>query len=111
MTFDEREGILKRYGISIHTPTQGVTWSYHNPYFDHVISIHTPTQGVTVKLLIKKYILTNFNPHSHAGSDTVKALLDEWDGISIHTPTQGVTCDLLANKFTGEFQSTLPRRE
>ena len=35
-----------------------------------------------------------FNPRSHARSDTVKALLDEWDGISIHAPTQGATAKL-----------------
>ena len=57
-------------GISIHTPTQGVTWSgtYLVPG-GGLISIHTPTQGVT-----------------ETSGVAIKII-----GISIHTPTQGVT--------------------
>ncbi len=41
---------------------------------------------------MRPYIsLTNFNPHSHAGSDMQRSSASAVDGISIHTPTQGVT--------------------
>ena len=33
--------------VSIHTPTQGVTWSVSCAFMDKEVSIHTPTQGVT----------------------------------------------------------------
>ena len=33
--------------ISIHTPTQGVTYLFKQPLPKIPISIHTPTQGVT----------------------------------------------------------------
>ena len=55
--------------ISIHTPTQGVTYRDRVCDFEPSISIHTPTQGVTI------FIDCSFNHTS----------------ISIHTPTQGVT--------------------
>ncbi len=56
------------------------------------ISIHTPTQGVTLRHRPRRTTSSNFNPHSHAGSDDY---LDRdillLKHISIHTPTQGVT--------------------
>ncbi len=97
--------------ISIHTPTQGVTWKMKITPYVQYISIHTPTQGVT---------------HCFPG-------LNEYIHISIHTPTQGVTawreilqnssCDFNPHSHAGSdspikltlvfalFQSTLPRRE
>ncbi len=33
--------------VSIHTPTQGVTWIDHRIIDGSWVSIHTPTQGVT----------------------------------------------------------------
>ena len=64
-----REG-RKGQQISIHTPTQGVT--IHSFLIKNVsrISIHTPTQGVTIVGARRVYSTINFNPHSHAGSDT-----------------------------------------
>ena len=58
---------------------------------DYSISIHTPTRGVTGVELLKKTVSSNFNPHSHKGSDidSLKLLADTV--ISIHTPTRGVT--------------------
>ena len=35
--------------------------------------------------------LTDFNPHSHTGSDLTKTFLFNVSRISIHTPIQGVT--------------------
>ena len=35
------------YAISIHTPTQGVTFHHASRILSFFISIHTPTQGVT----------------------------------------------------------------
>ena len=55
--------------VSIHTPTQGVTFLLVVVYHSNKVSIHTPTQGVTF-LLVVVY-------HSNK--------------VSIHTPTQGVT--------------------
>ena len=60
---------LAQGGVSIHTPTKGVT--YFKGILDKLsyVSIHTPTKGVTeinVSLKIKPY-------------------------VSIHTPTKGVT--------------------
>ncbi len=76
-------------GISIHTPTQGVTgqgWNYWQYYHD-------------------------FNPHSHAGSDQVPIQWPLLFLISIHTPTQGVTAIAINRFICVKFQSTLPRRE
>ena len=55
--------------VSIHTPTQGVTYRETLVYAHVMVSIHTPTQGVT-------------------NSIGITANLYE---VSIHTPTQGVT--------------------
>ena len=76
-------------GISIHTPTQGVTGGAYAVALLRRISIHTPTQGVTYVLMC-----------GAAGSI-----------ISIHTPTQGVTDLRDGELHIFQFQSTLPRRE
>ena len=55
--------------ISIHTPTQGVTTWEQAAARPEIISIHTPTQGVTYKRTGDYAGLSDFNPHSHAGSD------------------------------------------
>ena len=78
-----------------------------------LISIHTPTQGVTFSLIFFFFQRVYFNPHSHAGSDYPNELLtDKANFISIHTPTQGVTTQM-SYWPTRQilFQSTLPRRE
>ena len=76
------------------------------------ISIHTPTQGVTPCFWGSFRAFCDFNPHSHAGSDPYRHWqLNKWYLISIHTPTQGVTSDLPHYRLSGQFQSTLPRRD
>ena len=77
--------------ISIHTPTQGVTSLQYPFCLFPEISIHTPTQGVTFCKCSFIWHYKNFNPHSHAGSDSTSFLSASVFMISIHTPTQGVT--------------------
>ncbi len=76
------------------------------------ISIHAPTQGATpaasAALIAKKFQSTlprrerqklyrdnvqaqNFNPRSHAGSDSTSPFFSQSLSISIHAPTQGAT--------------------
>ena len=108
------------------------------PYFFRLlelpvyVSIHTPTQGVTYWRESLNGALC-FNPHTHAGcdpdiSDCMFALPQfqsthprrvwlsiTWrrlrsPNVSIHTPTQGVT-DYMTSAASGDkFQSTHPRR-
>ena len=85
------------YGISIHTPTKGVTYLWICNRFSSQISIHTPTKGVTlsssfsvpkvsisihtptkgVTILSQKVFSTSsdFNPHSHKGSDWLTSIM------------------------------------
>ncbi len=56
------------WGVSIHTPTQGVTRSCSRSWTVSHVSIHTPTQGVTFHRLIRPST-RSFNPHTHAGCD------------------------------------------
>ena len=55
--------------ISIHTPTKGVTGVSILGVAGSYISIHTPTKGVTKHTQNLFKVTTNFNPHSHEGSD------------------------------------------
>ena len=55
--------------ISIHTPTRGVTDRINGLLMVGGISIHTPTRGVTSKGVLFGNEHTDFNPHSHKGSD------------------------------------------
>ena len=98
--------------VSIHTPTQGVTGCNGYAVYDYIVSIHTPTQGVTrdilMMLITKMFQSTHprrvwlrrssnsiasksFNPHTHAGCDSVARIERAERSVSIHTPTQGVT--------------------
>ena len=74
------------------------------------VSIHTPTQGVTLRGMALQTILNRFNPHTHAGCDDDVLKTAIVTKVSIHTPTQGVTnlISIFTTKF--EFQSTHPRR-
>ena len=76
--------------ISIHTPTQGVTQRTPLVVAMSQISIHTPTQGVTFRIRNSLQDIWDFNPHSHAGSDSYF---------------------YYTTKLIKIFQSTLPRRE
>ena len=57
--------------VSIHTPTQGVTQTPNNEYVLAYVSIHTPTQGVTKEPDTVRPGLFCFNPHTHAGCDSI----------------------------------------
>ena len=57
--------------ISIHTTTQVVTWIQCGPYLYMRISIHTTTQVVTGGGDHKGCQAVYFNPHHHAGGDTM----------------------------------------
>ena len=99
--------------VSIHTPTQGVTYKSVEAEKNSVVSIHTPTQGVTTLRVPRVSDRFSFNPHTHAGCDnlgttptkTIKSFNPHTHAgcdygtpyemakriVSIHTPTQGVT--------------------
>ena len=78
--------------VSIHTPTQGVTFSVITVPLSITVSIHTPTQGVTLPSGLINPHRTRFNPHTHAGCDySCFAYCYSRQNVSIHTPTQGVT--------------------
>ena len=52
----------------------------------------------------------SFNPHTHAGCDSVFDSVQFDQLVSIHTPTQGVTVNDTNLQINREFQSTHPRR-
>ena len=56
------------------------------------VSIHTPTQGVTFQVYAVQN-LDSFNPHTHAGCDINFIIKTGIEYVSIHTPTQGVTSE------------------
>ena len=115
------KGKIKPCNVSIHTPTQGVTWISYLLVGNKEVSIHTPTQGVTIitylcRLLrscfnphthagcdhvIFPYILKSlgFNPHTHAGCDSLIKGKIKPCNVSIHTPTQGVTIQIGSEKY------------
>ena len=101
-------------GVSIHTPTKGVTLKQKQGDISEYVSIHTPTKGVTAEDWYHRPYIHCFNPHTHEGCDCShhfrprsatlfqsthprrvwpwnqkKSLLAK--GVSIHTPTKGVT--------------------
>ena len=76
--------------ISIHTPMKGVTGNGYGKPDCRAISIHTPMKGVTFSPSSGNLSSTDFNPHSHEGSD--------FSNLQVNT------------KYY-LFQSTLPWRE
>ena len=75
------------------------------------VSIHTPTQGVTFYVVGNGYKPVCFNPHTHAGCDyDTDRLFEVKLYVSIHTPTQGVTISGVLEVLLKKFQSTHPRR-
>ena len=56
-----------------------------------LISIHAPTRGATYTLLTPFFIVSNFNPRSHEGSDSSVGHSRSVPRISIHAPTRGAT--------------------
>ena len=55
------------------------------------VSIHTPTKGVTSDTSLISISWISFNPHTHEGCDRIDALILDVVLVSIHTPTKGVT--------------------
>ena len=55
--------------VSIHTPTKGVTVLSSYIYRTLIVSIHTPTKGVTSGSATINTELSGFNPHTHEGCD------------------------------------------
>ena len=81
----------RTYHISIHTPTQGVTYNVLTVCDDNGISIHTPTQGVTYNVLtVCDDNGISIHTPTQGVTYNVLTVCDD-NGISIHTPTQGVT--------------------
>ena len=121
--------------ISIHTPTQGVTWRWIRSLKHEGFQSTLPRREWQFSVFNKLFQSHNFNPHSHAGSDKFQSihvtiardfnphshagsdtdpryLYTILTTISIHTPTQGVTTSHIYIIITFlKFQSTLPRRE
>ena len=83
--------ILHALVISIHTPTQGVTFCFRYSPHTALISIHTPTQGVTADSCDIPNCLTISIHTPTQGVTGITAVKTAADYISIHTPTQGVT--------------------
>ena len=120
------------FPVSIHTPTQGVTFLYICNVFRICFNPHTHA-GCDNPLPRLTRVHNRFNPHTHAGCDNLQYRLTSSLRVSIHTPTQGVTwvfisyiandfcfnphthagCDLnfaIGVLFDFRFQSTHPRR-
>ncbi len=85
-------GDLRRYGVSIHAPTQGATccrrraravFACFNP------RAHAGRDSVDT---CYKHVIARFNPRAHAGRDSPGAAdSDIAILVSIHAPTQGAT--------------------
>ena len=80
--------------VSIHTPTQGVTFLYICNVFRICFNPHTHAGCDTISFYSNTIILC-FNPHTHAGCDGSERYKEIEALVSIHTPTQGVTLMLL----------------
>ena len=98
--------------ISIHTPTKGATTACIRRPQCHTISIHTPTKGATTIMDAYFDVLTDFNPHSHEGSDNKRKL---WAySVRNFNPHSHEGSDWDSDQLAHSqslFQSTLPRRE
>ena len=78
--------------ISIHTPTKGATVTYGKSGEDSTIFQSTlPRRERLTEEIDTRNVVTNFNPHSHEGSDERTRIKDIKNLISIHTPTKGAT--------------------
>ena len=95
--------------VSIHTPTQGVTCiiirNCNRTTFQSTHPRRVWLTGKGIAITEKR-----FNPHTHAGCDTITIKNVTLWKVSIHTPTQGVTRKQNQMFYKGEFQSTHPRR-
>ena len=59
------------------------------------VSIHTPTKGVTLLMMISCLLVACFNPHTHEGCDIADGKYTLKQTVSIHTPTKGVTLNAI----------------
>ena len=98
-----------RIKVSIHTPTQGVTFRKHS-LTPTVLFQSTHPRRVWRPLLVHLFISLCFNPHTHAGCDYWNKSTGRISAVSIHTPTQGVTDPNQDHLLDFLFQSTHPRR-
>ena len=78
--------------VSIHTPTQGVTFLYICNVFRICFNPHTHA-GCDNPLPRLTRVHNRFNPHTHAGCDSRSIIKITESKVSIHTPTQGVTME------------------
>ena len=79
------------FGVSIHTPTWGVTPLRSRHSIKQTVSIHTPTWGVTIYSWRDDYV---FHVSIHTptwGVTTYSPTASRISSVSIHTPTWGVT--------------------
>ena len=82
------------FPVSIHTPTQGVTFLYICNVFRICFNPHTHA-GCDNPLPRLTRVHNRFNPHTHAGCDYCKDNKCKIISVSIHTPTQGVTFSVI----------------
>ncbi len=121
------------FAISIHAPTQGATRKEEKTMANLYISIHAPTQGATPVLLFLDHISAfqstlprrerqkstmpstlreNFNPRSHAGSDsTSPCRCRAKTNFNPRSHAGSDVLELIRGEAMTAFQSTLPRRE
>ena len=97
------------FPVSIHTPTQGVTFLYICNVFRICFNPHTHA-GCDYRNHSRSSGKQGFNPHTHAGCDWYAGCSRSQPSVSIHTPTQGVTFNIVLNINIIQFQSTHPRR-
>ena len=107
------------FPVSIHTPTQGVTFLYICNVFRICFNPHTHAgcdnplprltrvhnrfnphthAGCDNPLPRLTRVHNRFNPHTHAGCDYCKDNKCKIISVSIHTPTQGVTFGKIKSK-------------
>ena len=78
-------------GVSIHTPTKGVTDGYRLLDYEFNVSIHTPTKGVTCLWEVLGDDLAFQSTHPRRVWREVEPFRARLSLVSIHTPTKGVT--------------------
>ena len=82
-------------GVSIHTPTKGVTL-HPSTSSQSVASFNPHThEGCDTKAVPFIGDSLSFNPHTHEGCDLKKLNVKIKRYVSIHTPTKGVTFKIL----------------
>ena len=82
---------FSRSAISIHTPTKGATGQLYPGLLSSLFQSTLP-QRERRFCSVSSPLTSNFNPHSHKGSDELAEHTKAWKGhISIHTPTKGAT--------------------